>query len=415
MSDFMLRLGIIGCGVRAAWIASQICSQDSEAALRLIADPSPQLARRRLDDAKVDSAQARFAPTAEALLEHADQLDGVLIGTRCDLHTPMALLLAATRLPLFLEKPVAITRQQLDDLSRTYAGRENCVVVSFPLRMTPLFRSVLDIVRSGRLGTINQVQATNYVPYGGVYFALWYRDSVSTGGLWLQKATHDFDYINQILAPALPQHVVAMSSRKVYGGAMPRDLTCSACDRANDCLESRAAIANRGDDGGMGFGDHACAFAESIQHHDAGSAIVMYSNGVHAAYSQNFVSRRSAAQRGARITGYLGTLTFDWFTESIQIIEHHGKAVENVKVTVTEGHHGGDVSLARNFIEVMRGNDVSRSPLGDGILSAALCLAARESESSRRQEPVLIPDLAPERPHVEVTLHTQPSGVTTEP
>src|SRR4030095_9456493 len=121
--------------------------------------------------------------------------------------------LAHTGLPIFLEKPVAISAEQLAALQQAYAGREHSVVVSFPLRLTPLFRRVLDIVRSGRLGTINQVQAVNYVPYGGVYFADWYRDYETTGGLWLQKATHDFDCINQIVA-AEPTGVVATSTRK---------------------------------------------------------------------------------------------------------------------------------------------------------------------------------------------------------
>ena len=59
------------------------------------------------------------------------------------------------------------------------------VVVSFPLRTTPLFTTALEVVRSGRLGTVNQIQANNNVPYGGVYYGLWYRNYDDTGGLWL--------------------------------------------------------------------------------------------------------------------------------------------------------------------------------------------------------------------------------------
>ena len=40
--------------------------------------------------------------------------------------------------------------------------------------------------------------------------------------------------------------------------------------------------------------DHPCVFGAEIVNQDAGSAIVQYEGGVHAAYSQNFVSRRSA-------------------------------------------------------------------------------------------------------------------------
>src|SRR5439155_2434771 len=119
---------------------------------------------------------------------------------------------APTGLPLFLEKPVAISTEQVRALQQAYLGRESSVVISFPLRLTPLFRTVLQMVRSGRIGTINQIQASNFVPYGGVYFGQWYRDYDVTGGLWLQKATHDFDYINQIVAVP-PTAVVATSTR----------------------------------------------------------------------------------------------------------------------------------------------------------------------------------------------------------
>src|SRR5215216_4103278 len=107
----------------------------------------------------------------------------------------------------------------------------------------------MDIIRSGRLGVINQVQSVNNVPYGGVYCGQWYLDFEKTGGLWLQKATHDFDYITQLLA-SHPATITAMHSRLAYGGSMPPELVCSRCDRNDTCPESPQNLALRGDDGG---------------------------------------------------------------------------------------------------------------------------------------------------------------------
>ncbi len=383
----MIRLAVIGMGVRAACIVATLRREDPSVSLVAVADPTPDAARRRLEDEKVPHDQTRFFDDADRMLEYADQYDAVLVGTRCNLHTEMAVKVAPTRLPLFLEKPVGISMEQLQALRSAFAGREQRVVVSFPLRITPLVQRVLEIIGSGRLGAINQVQAYNYVPYGGVYFGQWYRDYATTGGLWLQKATHDFDYINRVIG-VQPLMVAAASTRKIYGGHMPADLRCSACDRTDACPESPANITLRGDDGGMGQGDHACAFSESIRHHDAATAIIVYADGTHASYAQNFVSRRSAARRGARITGYRATLDFDWFTETIQVIEHHGSAVDTITVEIPHGHHGGDTTLARNFLDVIRGQDVSHATLADGILSAAMCLAARTSEETRAFEPI---------------------------
>src|SRR5262245_27611667 len=70
------------------------------------------------DDGFLD--QARLYPAAEDLLAEASQLDGVMIGTRCNLHTEMACKVAQTGLPLFLEKPVAITFEQVQRLHNAF-------------------------------------------------------------------------------------------------------------------------------------------------------------------------------------------------------------------------------------------------------------------------------------------------------
>lgn len=388
----MLRIGIIGAGQRAAHIFRTAQKLDREVTLAVVADPDADQARAALRDVEVEGLDnTRFVPNVEALVELADGLDGLIIGSRCDLHTPLALAVAQTGLPVFMEKPVAVDAPQLAALAAAYAGRSDQIVVSFPLSVSPLFKKAMGIVRHGRLGKINQVTAFNYVPYGGVYFGQWYRDYETTGGMWLQKATHDFDYISK-LSLGEPTRVVAMETQNVYGGKEPEGLRCSSCDLASTCLESPQNIKVRGDDGGMGTEDHLCAFSESIENHDAGSAIVMYDNHVHASYTQNFVSRRSAFSRGARVTGYNATLEFDWATEQIRVIEHHGYAVEEISVNQGEDHHGGDTVLARNFIDVIRGNDLSQAPLIDGLRSAAICLAARAAaKSDGGPRPIQVP------------------------
>ncbi|MEQ9453456.1 MAG: Gfo/Idh/MocA family oxidoreductase [Phycisphaeraceae bacterium] len=384
----MIKLAVLGCGQRAAYIASRALQADPEVQLAMVADPDRQRAEKNLAEWRVElGPETAFVPGIDRLLDAAGDLDGVIVGTRCDLHADLAVRLAPTGLPVFLEKPIATTLDDLTAIARAYRDRSESVVVSFPLRMSPLFRRAWTIVRSGRLGTINQVQAVNYVPYGGVYFGQWYRDDSITGGMWLQKATHDFDYITR-LSGLDPVKIAATESQLVYGGDKPEGLMCSACDEAASCPESPQNIKARDDDGGMGKGDHACAFSSSIVNHDAGSAMIQYAGGLHANYVQNFVSRRSAQARGARVTGYLGTLEFDWYTSTIRVIEHHGKAVEEIKLEDGDDHHGGDALLVRNFIDVIRDEGPSASPLEAGLLSAAMCLAARDSAQKQTFESI---------------------------
>jgi hypothetical protein len=167
-------------------------------------------------------------------------------------------------------------------------------------------------------------------------------------------------------------------------------------------MESPLNIERRGDDGGMGRGDHLCAFSREIRNEDAGSAIIKYAGGAHAAYSQNFVSRRTAGRRGAIVTGYSGTLEFDWYTDVIRVVDHHGNSrVDRLEVKATTGHSGGDYVLAQMFMDVIRGRSESRSSLRDGLLSAAMCLAARDSSETDTFQRIPsvdeLPDLASAR------------------
>jgi predicted dehydrogenase len=386
------RLAVIGLGHRAAAMISSMRSVDPGVSVRAVADPDTESARQRL--AVAGNTRARVYPSADAMLEDSADYDGVVIGTRCHLHTRMAIKVAPVGLPLFLEKPVAISPEELGALREAFRGREDEVAVSFPLRHTPLFSKVLEVVRSGVLGTINQIQAVNNVPYGGVYFGQWYRNHDQTGGLWLQKATHDFDCIN-LLAGSRPVGVAAMESRRVYGGEKPHDLRCSACDETETCPESPQNLARRGDDGGMyqdsdDRTDHWCAFSRERRNHDAGSALIMYENGIHASYSQNLLSRRSAYRRGATVVGYEATLEFDLAPMELRIIHHRSEKVEQVRVDVEDdGHAGGDLILAKSFLDLVKRRARPNASLRDGLLSAAMCLAARESARTKTFQRVL--------------------------
>lgn len=355
------RLGVIGYGRRLRSMLATLRRLEPDAVVAALVDPAAVALKAEFPS---DLGATSVYPDARALAGHQG-LDGVMIGTRCTLHTPYAIEVLASGLPLFLEKPIATSWEQLAALAGAAERATSPVVVSFPLRVS----SMCELAKRLAPDPLGQVQAINNIAaYGAGYYHGWMRDAEQTGGLWLQKATHDFDYLNYLIGER-PVRITAVETKNVFRGDMPIGLRCVDCLR-EDCAEKQSATDS-----------WLCAFAPDTGNHDSASAIVQYESGLHLVYTQNFYTRRGAAARGARLIGYRRTVEFDWYRDELVVHHHHEPRVERheFKALPGEGHHGGDSALASDFLAVMRGTGQSRAPLAAGLLSVQMCLAARDS------------------------------------
>ncbi len=350
----MIKLGIIGLGTRMAHLLSCFRAASPDLQLVGVVDPTPSAALERLPaDQRVG---VRFFDTLDDLLREA-RPDALAIGTRCDLHTPVAIAAARSGLPIFLEKPVATTFDHARDLERAFADVASVVVVSFPLRVSNLCDMVAAELAADAIGRPEHVLAVNYVPYGDVYFDTWYRSHAITGGLFLQKATHDFDYLAHLMGSPIVR-VAAMAQR----GRLHRDRTLEPS-------EGDATRTYRDDIG----------TPETGMNQDASTTLLEFASGAQGTYTQVFYSKHSAAARGATLSGLRGTLRFDWYRNALDVHHHDADRITTAHPPKGADHFGGDSALAENFIAVIRGESRSRSPLTAGIQSVYACLAARES------------------------------------
>lgn len=388
----MIRLGVIGYGARARGVIGLIEKLNAGVEVTAITDVRNEEIKQQIESQGRDPSKIAFYTDADEMLDR-ETLDAVMIGTRCSLHTPMAIKVLRRNLPLYLEKPVATNMADLMNLRDEAAKSSSEVVVSFPLRVTPLVQLAKEIIDSGKIGTVEHVQAWNNVPYGKCYYQGWYRDENETQGLFLQKATHDFDYINYLLG-LRPVWICAMKSKRIYKGDKPAGLRCDECDEWDTCLESPFhAYFTKQETRQVGPTGLWCGFAEDTGNEDSGSAIVMYETGMHACYSQNFFARKSAGKRGASLFGYKGTLEFDWYTDEVKVHMHHVPRTETYKCnTSAASHGGGDTVLADNFVRIIKGERKSVSPLSAGILSALMCLKAKESAETKTFQEIVFPD-----------------------
>jgi len=375
----MIRLGVIGCGNRIQSVLDQIDRLNMGAKLVAVTDVRNDELRRELPQRSFAAKQIKYFSDPDEMMD-AVKLDGVLVGTRCSLHATMAIKVLRHDIPLYLEKPIATNFTDLCKLREMGLQYSSRVVVSFPLRMSPLVQQVKNIIDSGKLSSIEHVQAWNNVPYGWRYFQDWYRDENETGGMFLQKATHDFDYLNYLLG-LRPIRICAMKSNRVFVGNKPKGLRCNDCKEQQECPESPFNMFfMRNETKRVKPNKKLCGFTSDTGNEDSGSALIEYETGMHVAYSQNFIVRGAAGARGARLIGYKGTVEFDWYKDQVTVFMHHVSQVETYKFqTATLSHSGGDIVLAKNFIEVVRGGAESVSPLDAGLISALMCLKAKES------------------------------------
>ncbi len=359
-----MRIAVIGFGARmSGFYRDHVRRLCPEARIVGILDPDRAGAEARLP------ADERGCPLhADAVGELVTRCapDAVMVGTRCDLHARMAVALAPYRLPVFLEKPVATTSDDALALERAYGDDDRRVVVSFPLRATPLVDQAARWLAEPGNGRISHVMAVNYVPYGEVYFASWYRDHAVTGGLFLQKATHDFDYLTHLVGSP----IVAVAAMALHG-------------RVHQDSGKRGMTEELSGESDVHFFP-GIGSPETGMNEDCSSALIRFANGIHGVYTQNFFARHGAAARGATISGQRSTIGFDWCTDRIRRAWHHAAHEESLTVKGADGHGGGDGALARNFVAVVRDGAASIAPLRCGLASAYACLAARESAATGR-------------------------------
>jgi predicted dehydrogenase len=376
----VIRLGVIGHGGRISGVIRHPL-RDVEPDVRVvgIVDPNEEAARSRLDEC--DRQDVVFYGSVDELVRQGN-LDALMIGTRCNLHTPFAIEAARYDLPLYLEKPVANSMEQALALEAAFEDTRCQVVVSFPLRVSPLCEMAKSLLSGGAVGRPEHILGVNYVPYGHVYFDDFYRNYSVTQGLFLQKATHDLDYMVYLMGARITTLAAMGSFGRVYGGDKPAGLFCSACDEAESCLESPR---NRKRHGSGTTADHPCVFGEDIgtpetgMNEDSSSALVEFADGTKGVYTQVFYTRRDAGTRGATISGQMGTVSFDWYTNKCRYVRHHQPFSDTLDGADVGGHAGGDHELCYDFVRLIKTGEPSRTPVATGIQSAYTCLAAKES------------------------------------
>lgn len=393
----MIKIGIIGCGLQAATIVSYMSCFGDEYEVSVVVDIDRRNAEEKLALKKVNiAADCQYYDSMAAYLAKPVNVDAYVIGTFCADHTPYACALESFRKPIYIEKPVAVDFEQVQQLYDTFADSPVPVMVSLPMRVCPLAQKAKDLLNSGLIGKINQIVGVEDTS-GEIYFGTWFREIEKTGGMFLQKAVHDLDYMFY-LAGSLPESVSAMSSTLQFGGEKSANLSCDVCPDAKTCKfgplakfddfgiydgypEAIEKMKNFGAYGGIDKKRY-CLFSQAAEIEDATSSIIRLKNGVILTHTQNFTVNWCNSRREAKLIGERGILTVDYHKGEIRFSSSINRDEMVFKVDTGKlSHYGGDRKLVQGFLNLIKTGERAETDLifGNGLYSTLAGVASRAS------------------------------------
>ncbi len=195
----MIRAAVIGFGSIGQHHA-RIYHEMDGVELAAVADPS---------DTRRERAARRFkVPTYLSHVEllEAEQLDVVSVTVPTMLHHPVALAAIARGVNLLVEKPIAATVEQADDMIQAAAARGVTLAVGHIERFNPAIVELKRRLDHVELGRIFQMQARRLSPFPSY---------VSDVGVVLDLATHELDIMRYLLGCEASQ-LVADVGRNVH-------------------------------------------------------------------------------------------------------------------------------------------------------------------------------------------------------
>lgn len=204
-----IRIGVIGVGARSK-IA--LHTEQFGGKVTVAADPSPVAATRLEQKLRRDVA---LMPDVTAAIKHG--MDAAFVTSPDDTHAEITCELLTAGIPVYLEKPIAITIESADKVLRTAYETGTKLYVGHNMRHMNVVRQMHDLINKGAIGEVKAIWTRHFVGHGGdYYFKDWHATREHGTGLLLQKGAHDIDVMHW-LAGSQTREVTAVGDLMVYG------------------------------------------------------------------------------------------------------------------------------------------------------------------------------------------------------
>ena len=131
------------------------------------------------------------------------EVDAVYVATPPDSHREYAVRVAQAGKPVYVEKPMARTASECEDMIAASDRAGVGLFVAYYRRAMPRFATVKELLDSGRIGELRSVGIRNERPAErGAGHGQWRTDpQVSGGGLFVDLGSHILDLLDWLLGP----------------------------------------------------------------------------------------------------------------------------------------------------------------------------------------------------------------------
>ena len=185
-----LRVGLVGCG----WICGVYADSFAEvpdAQVVACCAGHPERARAFADARGIPHACASW----EELVARED-VDLVAVGSPNRLHHPVAMAALAAGKHVVVEKPLAVTLEQCQQIADEASARGLLAGYAENLCFAPKYEKVRDLITSGELGRVHHVRQLE--KHGGPHTRWFYEDDAAGGALF-DMGCHSIELVRWLL------------------------------------------------------------------------------------------------------------------------------------------------------------------------------------------------------------------------
>ena len=203
----MIKVGIIGCGNMGSMHAA--CYEALGVPVTAVADLRPEYAQKI-----AGKCGAEIYETGMALIERAD-VSAVDICLPTDLHVSHAVAAMRKGLDVFVEKPVCIREDEMEEIQRVKKETGRRIQVGQVLRFWPEYVWLKAAADSGRFGRIQCGEFRRLSPLPIWSYEGWLLNPERSGGAAIDMHVHDVDFVRYLLGE--PDTVKAQAYRDESG------------------------------------------------------------------------------------------------------------------------------------------------------------------------------------------------------